>query len=57
MDADGKLQEDVIVAKFSVDKPKEKVQALYNLCKDQKGASNCETAYKVYKCYRQAVEF
>jgi hypothetical protein len=24
---------------------------IFNACKDTKGASNCETAFKLYECY------
>lgn len=57
MDASGNLQEDVVVAKLSADKPKEKVQALVNQCKSEQGASSCETSFKMYQCFRKNVEF
>lgn len=45
------LIEDAIVEKLSSADTKEKVQEVYDRCKDLKGATSCETAFKVYECY------
>lgn len=45
------LIEDVIIEKLSHDRPSEKVQKIYNICKDVKGQNSCETAFKIYECY------
>lgn len=45
------LVESVIVEKLSKAESKEKVQEIFDACKDEKGSTSCETAFKVYKCY------
>lgn len=57
MDANGNQNEDVIVEKLSSSHDSQKVKAVYNKCKNEKGTSPCNTAFNVYKCYRSAVQF
>lgn len=46
------LVEDVIVNTMtSDDTPREKVQMIYDECKEVKGSTACETAFRVYECY------
>jgi hypothetical protein len=47
----GELNQEEIMKKVSVVESKEKIQLIYNLCKEVKGANDCETAYKLYECY------
>lgn len=47
----GELNKDEIMRKFSAIEEKEKIESIYNACKDIKGESDCETAYKIYECY------
>lgn len=49
---DDELVESVIVEKLSsTDESKEKVQEIFYGCRDVKGSTSCETAFKVYECY------
>lgn len=50
IDASANIQEDAI-DKLSEGLDKAKVTSDVNKCKSEKGASVCETAYKLYKCY------
>ena len=54
MDKTGAPQKDVIVSKLGDDfsgKKNEKLEALISKCVEEKGADDCETAYKIYQCY------
>lgn len=57
MDADGNQNEKVIIEKLSTDKDSAQVKAVYEKCKNEKGATPCRTAFNTYKCYRKAVQF
>lgn len=49
--ADDQLVENVVIERLSVDQPQEKVQEIFEACKNVKGSTSCETAFKVYECY------
>ncbi|XP_055529004.1 general odorant-binding protein 56d-like [Wyeomyia smithii] len=50
MNAQGDIQEKVVVEKLSVDHDKSKVEATLKKC-GQKGANACDTAFNAYKCF------
>jgi hypothetical protein len=52
MNEKGEIQEKVIVEKVAADADKAKAEALVKKC-NQKGADNCDTAFKVFECYFQ----
>uniref|UniRef100_A0A182FVB5 Uncharacterized protein n=1 Tax=Anopheles albimanus TaxID=7167 RepID=A0A182FVB5_ANOAL len=52
MDAQGKLQQDVVVEQLSKFMPKERIETLVKNCEIQE-ADPCDTAYKVTECYFQ----
>lgn len=43
--------ESVVIDKLSADVSKERVAEIFEDCKDIKGATHCETAFRVYECY------
>lgn len=49
--ANGELNKDELMRKFSAIEKEEKIEAIYNICKNIRGDSDCETAFKVYECY------
>lgn len=54
MDKAGVINKDVVLGKLGNDlsgKKNEKLEALVSKCIEEKGADNCESAYKMYKCY------
>jgi hypothetical protein len=57
MDSNANQIEAVIIEKLSTSHDTEKVKALINKCKNEKGTSPCNTAFNVYKCYRSALQF
>jgi len=54
MNEAGELQKDVMLAKFAIREgtESENLTAIVNECVAEKGANECETAFKVYECYR-----
>lgn len=54
MDAQANQIENVIIEKLSVDNDPTKVKALFEKCKNEKGATPCDTAFAVYQCYRSS---
>ncbi|XP_058462808.1 general odorant-binding protein 56d-like [Malaya genurostris] len=50
MNAQGDIQEKVVIDKLSVDHDKSKVEATLKKC-NQKGANACDTAFKAYECF------
>lgn len=51
IDASGNVQENVAIDSLSEGGDRAKATSDVNKCKSEKGASVCETAYKLYKCY------
>lgn len=51
MDASGNIQESVALNSVS-ESDRAKITSINNKCKSEKGATVCETAHKVYKCYK-----
>lgn len=48
---DDQLIESIIVEKLSSDEPREKIQEIFDICKNIKGETSCDTAFEVYECY------
>lgn len=46
----GELNHEEIMRKISAVESKEKIQLIYDLCKDIKGENDCETSFKLYEC-------
>ncbi|XP_033217025.1 general odorant-binding protein 56a-like [Belonocnema kinseyi] len=57
MNTDGTINEEVARAKIPVSVPKDKADEVINKCKLLKGATDCETAKKVMKCYGETKTF
>ncbi|XP_043479745.1 general odorant-binding protein 56d-like [Leptopilina heterotoma] len=57
MNPDGTINEEVARAKIPDSIPKDKANEVINKCKVLKGADECETGYKVMKCYMQTKTF
>lgn len=45
------LIESVVIEKLSAGEPEEKVKQIYDECKEIRGSTSCETAFRVYECY------
>jgi len=53
MNEAGEPQKDVIISKLSAKEGVkfENLDAIITKCVEEKGANDCETAYKIFQCY------
>ncbi|KAG5682556.1 hypothetical protein PVAND_011901 [Polypedilum vanderplanki] len=60
LDSEGNPQADVIIEKLAhraEAKEDETLKALVNRCIEVKGDNECETAFKIYECYRSGINY
>jgi hypothetical protein len=59
LDADGVAQPDVIIDKLAhrADAKDETLKELVHRCIAEKGANECESAFKLYECYRSGITY
>lgn len=53
MDSEGNLNLGKLRASLETDNSKETVDKVFASCAGVKGADSCETAFKIYECYKK----
>lgn len=52
MDENGALHQEKMAEALSTDNDRSKIDELLGKCGSVKGANDCETAFKIYECYK-----
>ena len=53
MDNTGKLNLEKMRESLATDTSKEEIDAIFKKCSGIQGANSCETAFKIYECYKK----